>query len=67
MAKKEKGMPETISLVHIKKNSKHTMPFKQATAVLKGQVGRPKHLVSFTIEEGFIFNGTDIVRDKDEK
>lgn len=65
MAKNKSGMPEQITLIHKEKGSKHPMPFQQALDVLKEQHGKHVSKKPFKIEEGFEFDGVDIIRVKE--
>ena len=65
MAKK-KGMPKEIVLIRIKTGQKKIVPFETALTLLKGQVGKHINKHHHKIGEGYKFNGTDIIRVKEE-
>ena len=67
MGKDKKGMPEMITIERVKTKTKKVLTFAHAETMLKNEHGKhvtKKHHKLAT--EGFVFNGTDIVRVKDK-
>lgn len=67
MAKKTTGMPTEIIIIRVKTNTKKLLPFATALTILKQQVGKHVSKHHHKIGKGYTFNGTDIIRDKEEK
>ena len=67
MAKKDKGMPEMVVIERIKTTVKKELEFQTALTILKNEakkhVSKRHHKLSM---EGFEFNGTDIIRKKED-
>lgn len=67
MTKKTTGMPTEIVIIRVKTGAEKLLPFATALKILKRQVGKHVSKHYHKVGKGFEFNGTDIVRVKDEK